>query len=83
MIAVNVTERTRKFDVYVGEKKVGHVDVFGGGRVASYGQDVGGRDKFLATHSTLKQATDRILRWEGFGNSDGIRVIRANGGRKG
>lgn len=83
MIAVNVTERTRKFDVYVGEKKVGHVAVYGGRCVTAYGQDVEGKNKFLETHSTIKQATDRILRWEGFGNSDGIRVLRASGGRKG
>lgn len=83
MIAVNVIERTRKFDVYVGEKKVGRVEVYNEGRVAAYGVDQEGKRKFLETHSTLKQATNRILRYEGFGNADGVRVIRASGGRAG
>ena len=83
MIEVCLIERTRKFDIFVGQKKIGWVLVYDNGRACAYGEAVEGAEKFLETHNTLRQATNRVLRYDGFGDSKDVRVIRAEGGRKG
>ena len=85
MIGVFLTEETRTFVVRVGRKVVGKLSLFSNGRAFPYIVEKTMGDGYRSApgggvYRTRKQATDQILRHEGFGKSEGIVVKRNSGG---
>lgn len=87
MIPVELKELNRKFNLYLGEKKVGEVLVYcTSGRAAGYKMERDGvtgllEPRYVETRDTLRAATNAVLRALGYGNARGIDVRRSTGGR--
>ncbi len=83
MIAVRLQEDPRTFEVRVGDKLVGRVIVYSGsGRIMAEIKDNTqnrGYRYLEGGFRTLKQATNRLLRADGYGNCKSVEVTRCAG----
>jgi hypothetical protein len=84
VIQVSAEEQVRKFNVSVGDKHVGRVEVGHRGWISAFAyQKVDGRSYtwLEGGFKTVSQAANRILRDAGYGNAKSCNVKRVKGFR--
>lgn len=84
MLQVRCQEQPRRFDLKIGERLVGRLEVYvGNGKVAAYASETAATTPvFCGAHDTIRAAANAALRHLGYGNSAGVEVYRAHGGTK-